>query len=250
MSAEPLSDERIHAAIRYLLQLAVEYQTDRASYADGTDVLEQVASVLEAHCSHRRSMKRIALVAELVEPIHERLKLVAGGAVMRSDAYGTISRWLRRKGIKRTPDEVAELLERPIRNGAKRRTARERLLDRLAFLLGISQSQLEKVVGVAERGKPTKGRLGTPLLHERAAIDPVPSRTELLVYALHALGVDADTGQRIVALFGEEQLDAVYDSIEERAQAAEVLDAAKKAARVNRTSPRSPKSPPSRTTRK
>lgn len=234
MSAPALSEQRLNAAISYLLQLAVEQQTDTAAYANGAALLERLVAELEAHRQERLVLKRLALVAELVEPIMDRLRLedlkldesnIAAGPTRRSETCSTLSKWLRRKGIARTPDEVRRLLEQPVRNGARKRTKREVLLDQLASLVDASQSDFEKVVAVVERGKTKKGRLGNPLLHERAALDAPPTKIEMLLYALHALDVDEETGQQIVALLPDEQIELMYETIDEREHAAEVLAA-------------------------
>lgn len=219
-SSLAFTDEDLHRAVRYLLQLAIEWQTDRAAYEDGAAVLERVVTLLNEHRARRQSLRRRADVVELVEPIMDRFRGEDANHYPRSQTCETVSKWLRRRGIILTTAEVRKLLERPARHGARKRTRKERLLDQLAELAGTSQSEFEKLLAVIEYGKPKAGKLGNELLHERAARDRSPSTTEMLFYVLDALDIDVAIGQRIAALMPVVHLE---DDVADRSDAADIL---------------------------
>lgn len=202
-----LTDKSVQRAVRYLLQLAMEWESDRAAYEDGAAVLAHVSELLEAHRKRRAAMKTKALVAELVAGIMERFQLEDLGEVYRYETCRTVVKWLRRVGIERSEEEVKALLaDPPVRRGARTRTRREHLLGKLAELVGASQSDFEKLVNVVERAKENPGRLGNPLLHERAATDSMAGQHEMLVFAMDTLGIDVPTGREIVRLLSLEQI--------------------------------------------
>ena len=205
-------------AVRYLLQLAIEWETDAAAYENGVELLKDVVTELNGHRARREALKRKSQLAELVQPIMERLRTENPG-LWSGTTCATISRWLLRRGIHQTPTEVEALLSQPVRRGARSRTRREQLLDKLAQLAGASQSDFEKLVTVVEHGKGKEGRLGNALLHERAARDRAPSVTEMLLYALLALDIDETTGQQIAKLMPWGGLE---DDVEDRRTAAEI----------------------------
>lgn len=206
-----LTDEDLQRAVRYLLQLAIEWNTDGAAYEGGAALLKRVVTLLDNHRTRRQALKRRADVVELVEPIMDRFRGERANLFTRQDTGETVSKWLGRRGIIMGPEDAERMLGRGVRAGAKKRTEKERLLAQLAEVAGTSQSELEKLLAVIEHGKQKNGRLGNELLHERAVRDRPPSTTEMVLYAIHALGVDEATGQAIGELMPLSQLEGDLD---------------------------------------
>jgi hypothetical protein len=215
-----LSDYNVLRAIRYMLQLGLEWRADRAAYRDGAAVLAVVAERLEEHRQRRLALKRKAQLAELVPTIMERLEEQERGYVYPSETRNAVMRWLKRVGINCTEHQVKALLELKPRQHARERTRRERLTAGLADLIGASQSDLEKAVDVASRGKENAGRLGNAMLHERAAMDRMSGPHDMLNLAMDAIDMDVSTRSAIQRLLS---LDQIKLDEADREQAAKYL---------------------------
>jgi hypothetical protein len=217
-----LLDEDLERAVRYLLQLVVEWSVDGALYEGGAEILRSVVTTLNEHRARREALKRQAQLVELVGPITQRLTEEAGRSLHPARTLEAISKWLARRNIALTPAQVSMLLRQPIRGGARARSLREQVLDRLGSLAGSSQSDFEKLLTVIESHKDKPGKLGNSLLHERAARDRTPPTAMLIAVTFDALGIDEGTGQKIVGLLPPAYIE---DYMEECVALAELLKA-------------------------
>ena len=219
-----LTDDSVRRALRYVLELGLEWQIDRAAYEDGAAVLANVAALLENHRERRVTLRRKALLAELVGPLMELLEQQAQGGISRVDMATKATKWLRRAGVHCTEQQAASVLDTtpPRTNEARARTRRERLSAKLAELVGASPSDFEKTVDVAARATENPGRLGNALLRERAAVDGMSGRNETLVFVMGVLDIDAVTVSKVMKLLPREQMD---EDVAERERAATLLAA-------------------------
>jgi hypothetical protein len=186
----PLSDDELHEAIRYFAQVALESRVDPIGYQGTHELLRRIAVDLAAHRALRVDLRRRALIAEIVDNVVESEQLAAKGVIATSEHWERVAKWLRRVGLSATAEQARTIFSAPPRYGARARTRKELVLDQLAAVAGTSQSDLEKLVAVSERGATTGGRLGNAQLQERAASDVLPSTKEAFLFVCEAFGID------------------------------------------------------------
>jgi hypothetical protein len=226
-----LTVERLCRAIRYQLQLAVEWQTDGAVYQDGVVTLADVVTTLLEHEERRAIDKKTALFVSLVPLMREHLLRVVAGKPWIDEAE-PLRRQLRESGLGIFLGHVNFVLKNPVRAGARARTATERVTDQIGQLaeraLGspLSQSDLEKAEAVAFRGAETDGKLGNAPLFARALADFPPPKVELLLQAFSALDVEREVVERCLPGI---DWDALLAGFDERAELGEVVNAGQEA---------------------
>ena len=102
-------------------------------------------------------------------------------------------------GIELSEDEVDHIISGAVREGARDRTVRERLQERLAKVVGISQSKMEKDAKALAKDMKAED---LDSRWTRALLDDAPSREELLLYVCDLLEFPSTLGQHVLGASG------------------------------------------------
>jgi Rad3-related DNA helicase len=167
-SAE-LSEESVLEALRYHLQLSIEWMTDRGAYERSGRLLDTLGRALLKHRDARRHRHEVASSKELISALAEIEEAIESPQARAEK----IRHWLARRGIHLDFDEVLLRMKRAKTSSTRGRSFAERASELLAELTGTSDSTLQGI------GKAKGGRFGDRDYFERARRDVLPVNEEI-----------------------------------------------------------------------
>lgn len=188
----PINRDHLREVVPYFLQLAVEAETADAWNDDDT-----VAQVVAALIAHRQKRVQDEIEARLIGVTAALIELVDGSP--HPPARFPVHRLLASYGIELSDEDVDHILSGALRRGARERTVRERLQERLAKVAGISQSKMEKDAATLPKDIEEKG-LGSRWA--KALLDDTPSREEVLLYVCTLFGFPSELGRQALGASG------------------------------------------------
>jgi hypothetical protein len=205
----PINRDHLRAVVPYFLQLAIEIETADAWNDDDT-----VTKLVAALVAHREKRHQDEIEARLIEVTGALIELLDGPP--HPTARFPVHRLLSAYGIQLSDEEVDHVLSGSLRRGARERSVRERLQERLAKVVGISQSKMEKDATILPNDIEEKG-LGSRWA--KALLDDTPSREEILLYVCDLFGFPTEVGQQVLGTSGadtETVLRGILDAVERR----------------------------------
>ncbi len=137
LAEEPLTKEALREAVRYFIQLAVEWQLEGAEYNKGARVLSTVVHKLNVNRVERRSARQLILLSRRYDELLELIPWTREGGLdvtdneIRKRVLDVLAEW----DITISDGDFQEVWDRPVQ--PKEISKRGELLsEKLAILVG------------------------------------------------------------------------------------------------------------------